>query len=197
MQVVASTKEKYSKIETPKIIFLDSYSHLNDGLDKLALNLKDKGTKYFELVRNEFPEDLKFNACLQKLIYPYSYMDSFSKFEEEIPGPEMFYNDLKDEQVSEDEYHRLQNTCKLFNINTLGQLHDLYLQIDILILGSVFEFYRQLGQTEYGLDPAYYISAPSFSFDAMLLNTKVELELLQDPDMYNFIESGMRGNLIF
>ena len=32
-------------------------------------------------------------------------MDSFSKFEEEIPGPEMFYNDLKDEQVSEDEYH--------------------------------------------------------------------------------------------
>ena len=38
-------------------------------------------------------------------------MDSISKFEEEIPGPEMFYND---EKVSEDEYNRLQNTCKLF-----------------------------------------------------------------------------------
>ena len=87
-------------------------------------------------------------------------MDSISKFEEEIPGPEMFYND---EKVSEDEYNRLQNTCKLFNINTLGKLHDLYLQIDILILGSVFEFYRQLGQTEYGLDPAYYVSAPSLT----------------------------------
>ena len=195
MKLLATTKEKYSRIETPNHIFMDSFAHLPDSLAKLTLNLKDKGSEQFDLVRKEFPENSKFNVCLQKLIYPYTYMDSFEKFDEPIPGPEMFYNDLSDEHVSEDEYERLIKICKLFKINTLGELHDLYLKIDVLILGSVFEFYRNMALTQYGLDPVYYVSAPSFSFDAMLFKTKVELELLQDAEMYNFIESGMRGGI--
>ena len=42
----------------------------------------------------------------------------------------------------------------------------------------------------YGLDPAWYFSAPGLAWDAELKITKVQLELLCDPDMSLMIESG-------
>ena len=44
-----------------------------------------------------------------------------------------------------------------------------------------------------GLCSSLYLSAPALSWDAMLNITKVELELISDPDMYIFFEKGMRG----
>ena len=195
IELLANTKEIYVRIKTPKFLFHDSYSHLNDSLDNLAKNLKDKGSEYFTFVRDEFPDDTKFTACLQKLVYPYTYMNSFEKFAEAIPDESKFHNDLTNEPIDDIEYKRLKYVCKIFNIQTLGELHDLYLKIDVLILASVFEFYRKMGLDEYGLDPAFYVSAPSFSFDAMLFKTKVELELIKDEEMYNFFENGVRDGI--
>ena len=47
----------------------------------------------------------------------------------------------------------------------------------------------------YGLDPAWYFSAPGHAWDASLKITKVQLELLSDPDMLFMIESGIRGGI--
>ena len=47
----------------------------------------------------------------------------------------------------------------------------------------------------YGLDPAWYFSAPGLAWDAALQITKVQLELLSDPDMLLMIESGIRGGI--
>ena len=47
----------------------------------------------------------------------------------------------------------------------------------------------------YGLDPAWYYSAPGLASDASLKITKVQLELLSDPDMLLMIESGIRGGI--
>ena len=41
------------------------------------------------------------------------------------------------------------------------------------------------------------MSAPALSWDAMLNMTKVELELIPDPDMYIFFEKGTRGEVSF
>ena len=48
----------------------------------------------------------------------------------------------------------------------------------------------------YGLDPANYASAPGLAWDAMLLNTKVELDLITDLEM-GMIERHTRGGLCF
>ena len=48
----------------------------------------------------------------------------------------------------------------------------------------------------YGFDLAWYFSAPHLAWDATLKITKVQRELLSDPDMSLMIESGVRGGIV-
>ena len=41
------------------------------------------------------------------------------------------------------------------------------------------------------------MNAPGLSWDAMLKMTKIELELIPDPDMYIFFEKGTRVEFMF
>ena len=68
-------------------------------------------------------------------------------------------------------------------------------QVDCLQLADCFESYRKLGMETYMLDPSCFISAPSFSWEAMLLSTQVQLELITDPEIYRFMEAGVRGGV--
>ena len=47
----------------------------------------------------------------------------------------------------------------------------------------------------YGLDPAWYFSAPGLAWEATLKITQIQLELLSDPDMLLMIENGIRGGI--
>ncbi len=47
----------------------------------------------------------------------------------------------------------------------------------------------------YKLDPANYLSAPGLAWDAMLLLTQVELDLITDLDMLQMVERMKRGGL--
>ena len=47
----------------------------------------------------------------------------------------------------------------------------------------------------YGLDSTWYFSAPGLAWEPALKITKVQLELLSDPDMLLMIESGIRGGI--
>jgi len=47
----------------------------------------------------------------------------------------------------------------------------------------------------YKLDPAHYLSAPQLSFDAALRETRMKLELVSDPRMFEMIDSGIRGGV--
>ena len=73
--------------------------------------------------------------------------------------------------------------------------HILYNLCDVLLLADIFENYRNICMNHYGLDPASYFSAPGLAWDATLKITKVQLELLSDPDMLLMIESGIRGGI--
>lgn len=53
-----------------------------------------------------------------------------------------------------------------------------------------FENLRDLWLNIYHLDPAYYYTAPAFSFDAMLKYTAIKLDLLSDYEMLLMFENG-------
>ena len=49
----------------------------------------------------------------------------------------------------------------------------------------------------YKLDPCHYFTSPGLSWDAMLKMTDIQLELMTDIDMFQFIEKGMRGGISY
>ena len=77
----------------------------------------------------------------------------------------------------------------------MGDLTKLYCITDVLLLTSVINQYREESHDNFQLDPLWYSTAPGFSFDACMKMTGVELTLLEDIDMYNFLEMGIRGGI--
>ena len=133
---------------------------------------------------------------LRKGRYPYEHFDSFSKFSETcLPPRSEFFNSLKDEHISEEDYVHAQNVFKQFGCHSLGDYHDLYVKSDVLLLADVFENFREICLHYYKLDPVHFYTAPGLSWAACLKMTKVELELLTDVDMHLFIEEGLRGGI--
>jgi hypothetical protein len=183
-----NTRDKYITLR-----FIDSFQFLPSSLDNLANILDD--SQCVE-IRKKYPNDLLFKNIRRKGVFPYSYIDDISKFDEtDLPTIELFYNELKEEHISKEDYLRAKEMWNLFQCNTLGDYSDTYLKSDVLLLADIFENYRNLSLKTYHLDPAHYFTAPGLSWDAMLLHTGVQLELLTDPDMYHFFKKGVRGGV--
>jgi hypothetical protein len=71
------------------------------------------------------------------------------------------------------------------------------LKTDVLLLADVFTRFRKTCLEYYELDPTNYMSAPGLAWDAMLKMTKVELDLISDPKMFNMMDRMKRGGLCF
>ena len=82
-------------------------------------------------------------ACffLIYVAYPYDYMNTFDKFnEEQLPSKEQFYSRLSEEDITNDDCNKAKQIRKHFNIKNMGVYHDLYLQTDVLLLTDVLDF---------------------------------------------------------
>ena len=84
---------------------------------------------------------------------------------------------------------------KRFELENLGNYHDLYVQSDKLLLADVFNNFRDMCIKEYELDPAHFLSLPGLAWQAFLKKTNIELELLTDYDMLLMVEEGIRGGI--
>ena len=89
-------------------------------------------------------------------------------------------------------YQHAQTVWNEFNIETMKDYHNLYNLSDILLFADIFKNFRNICMNHYRLDPAWYFSAPGPAWDAALKITKVQLELLSDPDMVLMIQCGIR-----
>ena len=135
-------------------------------------------------------EDIdKFMLLLRKGIYPYEYMDDWSRFDEErLPDKSDFYSSLDMEEITGIDYRHSKKVFDKFCIKNLGEYHDLYVQSDTLLLADVFENFRDVCIKVFGLNPAYFLSAPRLTWQACSKKTGVKLELLKDIDMLLMIE---------
>ena len=97
---------------------------------------------------------------LRNGVYPYEYMDIWKKFDETVlPPKKAFYSDLNLEDTGDEDYIHAQKVGDVFEINNLGEYHDLYSQSDTLLLADVFENFRNMCLEKYQLDSAYFVSA--------------------------------------
>ena len=195
INAIPNNMEKYMAFMLGNhLTFIDSFQFMSSSLDKLVSNLPAEAFKY---TSKKFKKE-KFELMRKKGIYPYDFMDSFEKFDKtELPTKEEFYSILNNEHITDEDYSHAQNVWNTFQLQTMGEYHNLYLKSDILLLADVFENFRETCLQYYKLDPCHYFTSPGLSWDAMLKMTNIQLELMTDIDMFQFIEKGMRGGISY
>ena len=97
--------------------------------------------------------------------------------------------------ISEEDYQHAQRVWKEFGIHNLGDYHDLYLRMDVVLLANVFEAFRDTCLKHYKLDPAHFYTSPGLTWRTCLKCTGIKLELLTNLDMLLMFEKGIRGGI--
>ncbi|XP_065195842.1 uncharacterized protein LOC135827241 [Sycon ciliatum] len=189
ISVIPNNTEKFISFTWRQFRFIDSCQFLNASLDRLVKTTPDDSFIFTKTLSNH-------QLLMRKGVYPYEYMNSFSRFDEtQLPAQSKFYSSLSDEGVSDDDYKHAETMWMKFDCQTLGDYHDLYLKTDVFLLADIFENFRVEAVRTYQLDPANYYTLPGFAWDALLMYSSVSLELLTDYDQHLFVESGMRGGV--
>ena len=193
---IPNNKERYISFSLGCLRFIDSFQFLGTSLEKLVSNLAAEGKDKFKLLTRHVVDPTKQDLLLRKGVYPYDYVDNPARLEETaLPPQAAFYSILNQDAISAEDYAHAEEVWRVFRCRTMGDYHDVYLKSDVILLADVFESFRDTAMETYRLDPAHYFTAPGFSWDSMLKYTGVELDLLDDPDMYLMVESGIRGGV--
>ena len=137
--------------------------------------VKEFGSKNLELLK-------------QKGAYPYEYMNSFKRFnEDKLCARKYFFSSTKKGKIDEDgkisdghisieDYLTCEKIWDKFEMKNMGHYHDHYSKKDVFLLTDVFEKFIGTCLKYYEPDPCHHFSSPELSWDAMLKMTHVKLE---------------------
>ena len=190
--MIPQNLEKYLSLIVGQLKFLDSFQFTPKSLDVLSKTLEDDEFKYLV----ESCTTSHFDLVRRKGVYPYDYMDSVEKFDEtELPSQDAFLNKLSGSSCSDIDYAHASGVWDAFGCETIADYHDVYLQLDVLLLADFFEKFRRTCLDFYSLDPLHYYTTPGLAWDAALRMSRVELELITDENIYNLIENSIRGGI--
>ena len=152
-------KDKRIKIKIKKVnskeTVITSCKTCNSKESQLVSELIKKFPNTYKLCNTS---SKKFILLLKKDAYPYEYIDSIDRFDKtNLPNIEKFYSKLQLKDINENAYKNAKKVCNIFEIKTLDEYHDLYVQPDAAQLSDVFESLRSLCLKEYQLDLAYFV----------------------------------------
>ena len=209
LDVIAQTREKFmamtarvpvDKTKEDKTVFfdikfLDSFQFMSASLSSLVQNLES--LPLTQDLKKQY-STLTDEIIKRKGVFPYSYFDSLSKLDEtSLPSIDKFKNDLSKEECTLSDYEHAIKAWAKFNCQTFHDYMIAYLKLDVFLLADVFQEFRRVALEEDKLDPVHFISLPAMSFKSAFKMTGESIHLLQDPEMYNLFERGIRGGLTF
>ena len=190
--------EKFMSVTIGNIRFIDSLQFMSSSLSELVKNLYDKNDKYKNFMNMKKFYKSSMNLLCKKGHYPYEWVDSIEKLDYVgLPPKEAFYSSLSQEGISDEDYSDAKDVYNTLGCKSFRDYHEAYLKTDVLLLADVFENFRNTCMEYYDLDPANYYTAPGLAWDAMLLKTNIELELITDPTIFDMIERQKQGGLCF
>ena len=207
MEVIAKNKEDYISFSIKVKVgtradkesieidlrFIDSFRFMSSSLDSLVNNLSRGGHKFKGFMGYTRKQR---SLLVRKGVYPYEYMDSWEKFREKrLPSIGKFYSKLNMSGISDEDYSHAERVWKEFELRDLGEYHDLYLKMDVILLSNVLEKFREVCMENCKLDPAHFYTAPGLAWQVCLKKTEVKLDLITDPDMLLMFEKGIRGGI--
>ena len=193
--VIPLNGERNLMLKIGNIVFVDSCQFLATSFDELVKVLRKSGNENFVHTTRHFGCNELF---FKKAAYPYDYMTDETKLRETtLPPKSAFYNQLRDEDVSDKQYERAQTIWTQLSMKTLRDWHDFYMTLDVLLLADVFQNFRHVMLRSHGLDCLHFPSLPSMTLQLALKITGVELELISDLNIYVMLEAGIRGGLSY
>jgi len=205
IKVLPYNGEHFRTISFRGYKFVDSLAFLQASLAQLAEDLSKTDHRY-EVLRqthlvktSDSFDEKKFKLILGKSFFPYEYCTSFKKMRKtlSLPCQKDFYSKLSEKSISDKDYAFAKTVWDTFQCKNLLDYTQLYCKIDIVLLAEVFQKFRRDMHKFTDLDPAHYISLPALAFDAMLKQTKCELDTLSDINMVHFFENNIRGGVSF
>ena len=193
IRVIPNNMERYTTFSIGRVQFIDSFQFTMQSLDSLVKTLSCED---FKFTREHFCDEEEFTLVRRKGVFPYDFFDDTSKMQcTELPPREAFFSRLSDEECSVEDYIHAKNVWNTFGCRSFRDYHDIYLVSDVVLLADFFEKFRDLCLRSYGLDPAHYFTAPGMAWDAALRMTGIELDLLDNEEMYTFFERSIRGGI--
>ena len=125
------TKPRYHRLR-----FIDSFKFMATSLDSLVNNLPKDA---FNNIKRYYVED-KLHLLVRNGVYPYNYIHQPEKLKEtELPPKEAFYSRLNGVGICDEDYEHARKVWETLEMKNLEDYHNLYNQVDVLILADVFE----------------------------------------------------------
>ena len=178
--LIPQNLKKYLSLTVGQLKFSDSFQFTPKSLDVLSKTLEDDEFKYLV----ESCTTSHFDLIRRKGVYPYDYMDSVERFEETaLPSQDASFNKLSGSSCSGADYAHATRVWDAFVCETIADYHDVYLQLDVMLLTVCFEKFRRTCLDFYNLDPLHYYTTPGLAWDAALRMSRVDLELIIDENI--------------
>ena len=127
-------------------MFIESMQFMNSSLYKIVKKLSDEDFKYLV---EEFGS-VNLELLKQKGDYPYEYVNSFERFnEEKLPARKYFYSSIKNGKIGHDgkrsdghisikDYLTCEKILDKFGMKYMGDYHNHCLKKGVLLLANVF-----------------------------------------------------------
>lgn len=194
----------------------DTFHFLTMSLDRIVSSIRKPdlvtNKKNFERFFKEFKKhytsvsDEEIDKVLHKNLFPYKYFDTPRKLDTKIDDfRDIFYpfdENLKyfSENVTcddlEENLPKFNEICRIFNVGTAREYHDIYLMCDVMEITDVFLKARASLHDTHHIDICRYIGMPGASWAAfMKFNPDMELPLYRSTKLAEFFSSMTRGGV--
>ena len=101
------------------------------------------------------------------------------------------------EDITDTDYAQSKRAWKEFQIEHLGEFHDLYFESDTFLLAEVSENFRNICLKIYDLDLARFFTATGLAWRVALKKAKAKSDILANTDMSLMIEKGIRWGISY
>ena len=189
LDIVNKIEEENMTIKDLKKDYPEEIKNLEEAL------LNYMGEHDLKIFKKGFPDTWKF--LTKKLAYPYEYFNNIEDYQKPVDNlqKENFFRKLQNKNPDDEEIDRTMNIFKKFNIKIGGELTEIYLKSDVLLLACVFEKFIKVSVNEFDINPLYCVSLPGYTWQCGLKYIGINLQTLQDKDMILLLENNIRGGI--
>ena len=197
IKAIPLNTEKVKSLNIGKILLLDSAAFLPASLEKLVDTLKESQHD-FPLMRQVWREE-NLDYLLRKGVYPYTFAKSYERLQncQKLPPRSCFYNEMSLKTVSMKDWLHAKSVWVKFGCHNMIDYTRLYVETDVVLLAEAFTEFRDMIFEEFQLDCCHFLSLPHMAKSIMLKTTGAEMELISDPEMGQWVRSGIRGGLSY